>query len=92
MSTIAITTRCGPKPKLARNAKILALRGKKSTALIAEALGVSIGTVAGVCFRADYPRPVRLKRSPCGNKINSGHHGCGRYARRTRFGSKGVSP
>lgn len=76
--------RTGRKPKIARNAAILALRGTTSIRLLAERLGISIGAVSGVCFRADYPRPVRLKRSRSGNKIGSGHHGPGRYARRTR--------
>jgi len=38
-----------------RNQKILAMRGKKSFALIAKELGISRNVVAGVCFRADHP-------------------------------------
>lgn len=68
-----------------RNAKILALRGKKSFGLIARELGISRSTVAGVCFRADWPSSECV-RSPNGigpNKAGVGRHGSGRYARET---------
>lgn len=85
-------TRTGRKPKRARNAKILALRGTKSTRLIADQLGVSIGIVSGVCFRADYPRPVRLMHSKTGNKIGTGHHGQGPAVRRLFFKRRRAKP
>ncbi len=82
----------GRKPKSARNATILALRGTTSYALIAAHLGISIGTVAGVCFRADYPLLTRFKRSGTHSKIGTGHHGPGRYPLQTKHTSKDTSP
>lgn len=76
--------RPGRKPQTRRNRKILALRGKLSYALIAERLGLTPGTVSGVCFRADYPLLMRRHRSGTHNKIGTGHCGGGNYARRTR--------
>lgn len=77
--------RTGRKPKTARNAQILALRGKLSTALIAERLGLTRNTVSGVCFRADYPLLMCRHHTGSPNKIGTGHRGPGNHARRTRF-------
>lgn len=60
--------RIGRKPHTRRNRKILALRGKTSYALIAERLGITPGTVSGVCFRADYPLPMRRHHRPTASK------------------------
>jgi hypothetical protein len=64
-----------------RNKTILSLRGKKSYGLIAKELGITVGTVAGVCFRSDWPAASRSgdKR----NKAGIGHHGGGRRADET---------
>lgn len=70
--------------KDARNAKILALYGKKSFGLIAKELGISRNTVAGVVFRHNYPADIRNSApNGCRNKIGVGHHGPWKYAPKT---------
>lgn len=64
----------GRKPKAERNAKILALRGRKSFGVIAEELGISRSVIAGVCWRADHPSWRCRLRSGFRNKIGTGHH------------------
>lgn len=51
--------RQGPTPNAARNAQILALRGRMSTQSIADRLDLPLGAVSGVCFRASHPLLVR---------------------------------
>jgi hypothetical protein len=58
-----------------RDAAILAMRGRKSYGLIAKELGITRSTVAGVCFRADYPLETRYASSGSHNKINVGNNG-----------------
>jgi hypothetical protein len=60
--------------KSLRNARILALRGKKSLLLIARQFGVSKGVVAGVFHRADWPAGTRTgrKRNKCGVGYRTG--------------------
>jgi hypothetical protein len=45
---------------------ILILRGSMTTAALAAHLGVTVGVVAGVCFRADHgtSNKIRLGRNP----------------------------
>jgi hypothetical protein len=56
----------------ARNAKILKLRGQKSYGLIAKELGITKSTVAGVCFRADWPPEKRVSAPGDDRKNRSG--------------------
>lgn len=58
-----------------RDALIMAMRGRKSYGLIAKELGVTRSTVAGVCFRADYPLETRYASSGRHNQIRVGNNG-----------------
>lgn len=70
--------------KAARNLKILALRGTMSFSLIGKAVGTSRDVVAGVLWRTDNPIEVRRARAAGDDrKTGTGHHGPGRYPRRT---------
>ncbi len=53
----------GRPANIERNAEILALRGAMKREAIASKLGVSIGVVSGVCFRAARPRSPRSRFS-----------------------------
>jgi hypothetical protein len=46
-----------------RNAEILRLRGTMTMAKIAEGMGLRIGVIAGVCFRATRTRSPRSRKA-----------------------------